>query len=221
MSPSLQAEAAFQLGVESVVRQRDDALGLALFLGPHDRRALALQRQDRERPRRQEMLLGAAVMIALMRHGGDDAGLIVVPADAADAGAPRGSPSARRRRRPEASRRWPSPAGQLHVDAIRRGFESGHRIGAEHHAVGLRALDQRIDQRRVLDHMRERLARRDLAAERQIGRPHRVLQLGVGDDHVEDRLRAVGDLVPDAERFEQPARRRRDRRSARVAGVAA
>ena len=82
----MQAEALFQLGVEAVVRQRDDALGLALFLGPHDRRALALERQDRERPRRQEMLLGAAVMIALVRDGGDDARLTVVPADAADAG---------------------------------------------------------------------------------------------------------------------------------------
>ena len=47
-----------------------------------------------------------------------------------------------------------------------------------------------VDQRRVLDHVRERLARRDLAVERQEGRPHRVLQLGIGDHHVEDRLRA-------------------------------
>jgi hypothetical protein len=97
--------------------------------------------------------------------------------------------------------------------------ESRHRIGAEHHTVHRRPLDQRIDQGRILDHVRERLARRDLTAERQIGRPHRVLQLGVGDDHVEDRLRAIRDLAPDAQRFEQPARRRRDRRRARVAGV--
>ena len=48
---------------------------------------LALQRQDRERARRQEMLLGAAVMIALVRDRGDDAGLAVVPAVARDAGA--------------------------------------------------------------------------------------------------------------------------------------
>ena len=60
----------------------------------------------------------------------------------------------------------------------------------------------------------------DLAGERQIGRPHRVVQLGVGDHHVEDRLRAVGDLVPDADGLEQPPRRGRDRRSARIAGVA-
>ena len=87
----LQAEAAFELGVEFVVGQRDDALGLALVLGPDDRRAMAdvgvvLQRQDRERSGRQEMLLGAAVVIALVRDGGDDGGLVVAPAVARDAG---------------------------------------------------------------------------------------------------------------------------------------
>ena len=110
--------------------------------------------------------------------------------------------------------------GETHIDAIRAGLETRHRVGAKLDAVRLRPLDQRIDQRRILDHVRERLARRDLAAERQIGRPHRVLQLGIGDDHVEDRLRAVGDLVPDADGLEQPPRRRRDRRGARVARVA-
>ena len=34
---------------------------------------LPVERQDRERPGRQEMLLGAAVMVALVRDGGDDA----------------------------------------------------------------------------------------------------------------------------------------------------
>ncbi len=83
------------------------------------RRAVAGQRQDRERPGRQEMLFGAAVMIALVRHGGDDAGLIVVPADAADAGA-----LADRRARAiggdQKLRRDASPSGgQLDVDALR------------------------------------------------------------------------------------------------------
>ena len=82
----MQAETPFQLGVEFIVRQRDDALGLALFFRPHDRRALSLQRQDRERPRRQEMLLGAAVMIALVRDRGDDRRLVVVPAVRRNAG---------------------------------------------------------------------------------------------------------------------------------------
>ena len=37
----LQPEAAFELGVEFVVGQRDDALGFRLLLGPDDRRAMA------------------------------------------------------------------------------------------------------------------------------------------------------------------------------------
>ena len=54
---------------------------------------------------------------------------------------------------------------------------------------------------------------------RNVGRID-VLQLGIGDDHVEDRLRVVRDLVPDADGLEQPPRRRRDRRGARVARMA-
>jgi hypothetical protein len=47
--------------VEVGIRQRDDALGFArLSVHTIDER-LALERQDGERTRRQEMLLGAAV----------------------------------------------------------------------------------------------------------------------------------------------------------------
>ena len=56
----------------------------------------------------------------------------------------------------------------------------------------------------------------DLAREGEEHRPHRVLQLGVGDDHVEDRLRVGGDRVPHAERLEHAPRRGRDRRGAQV-----
>ena len=55
-----------------------------------------------------------------------------------------------------------------------------------------------------------------LAVEGQEHRPHRVLQPAVGDHHVEDRLRVVGDLLPDADRLEQPPRRRHDRGRARI-----
>ena len=81
----LQAEAPLELDVKFRIGQRDDALRLARLFGPHDRGAAALQRQDRERSRRQEMLFRPAVMIALMLDGGDDAGLLVVPAEALDA----------------------------------------------------------------------------------------------------------------------------------------
>ena len=82
----MQAEALLQLGVKFLVGQRDDALGLARGFGPHDRRALSRERQDRERPGGQEMFLGAAVVLALVRHRGDDRRLIVIPAMRGDAG---------------------------------------------------------------------------------------------------------------------------------------
>ena len=44
------------------------------------------QRQDREGPGRQEMLLGAAVVRPFMRDRADDAGLAVVPVHRLDAG---------------------------------------------------------------------------------------------------------------------------------------
>ena len=54
--------------------------------GPNDRGAVALQRQDRERPRGKKMLLGAAAMIARVADRGDDRRLIVSPAVGGDAG---------------------------------------------------------------------------------------------------------------------------------------
>ena len=82
----MQAEAFLQLVVELVVGKRDDAVGVAPLLGPHDGRALSRQRQNGERPRWQEMLFGTAFMIALETDRGDDGGLIVVPAVGDDAG---------------------------------------------------------------------------------------------------------------------------------------
>ena len=72
----------------------------------------------------------------------------------------------------------------------------------------------------VLDHMGERLAGLDLAREGEKHRPHGVVEPAVGDHHVEDRLRLSADGIPDAERLEQPPRRRDDGRCAFVVGVA-
>ena len=70
------------------------------------------------------------------------------------------------------------------------------RGGPKLDAFGLGAADQRVDQIAVLDHMCERFARLDIAREGQKRRPGSVLQLEIGDDHVEDRLRLGGDLDP-------------------------
>ena len=82
----MQAEAPLQLGVKLIVRQRDDAGRLGIGLGPHQRGAVAGERQDRERARGQEMLHGAALVRTLMRHRGDDRRLAVIPAVRRNAG---------------------------------------------------------------------------------------------------------------------------------------
>ena len=71
--------------MEFVRGQRDDGSLFAAGLGPDDRRAPALQRQDGEWAGRQKMFLGAAFMIALVPDIDDDRRLAVVPAVQGDA----------------------------------------------------------------------------------------------------------------------------------------
>ena len=107
--------------------------------------------------------------------------------------------------------------GQRHIDAIGARDEIGHRGGAKIDALGLGALDQRVDQMAIFDHVRERFARLDIAGEGQEHRTGGVFQLGIGDDHVEDRLRAGCDLVPHPDGIEQPAAGGDDGGRARIA----
>src|SRR6201999_4352127 len=83
----MQAEALLELAVKFVFRECDDAGGFSAPLGPHQRRAFSRQRQDRKGTGGQEMLLGAALMVALMADGDDDTRLVIVPAMSGDAGA--------------------------------------------------------------------------------------------------------------------------------------
>jgi len=174
------------------------------------------QRQDRERTRRQEMLLGAAAVVALMPDRDDDAGLIVVPAMGRDAGA-LAEFRARAVGRDQQGGRNNAAVGQRHVDTIGMRLIAGNRGRPEIDATGLGVLDQRIDQMAVFDHMGERLARFDMAGKGQEDRPGGILELGIGDDHVEDRLRVGSDLAPDADRLEQPPAGGDDGGRARIA----
>ena len=183
--------------------------------------AVARQRQDRERAGRQEMLLGAAVVVALVRDRADDRRLVVVPAVRGDAG--------------------------LLADLRARAVGADQQPRRDRVAVGEGA--RRCAFARIVKAGRPRVARRstpsafafatsasissrfsimcakaspgfDLALEGQEGRPHRVVELGIGDHHVEHRLRLARDRLPDADRLEQPPRRRGDRRGARIAATA-
>ncbi|MGY4499647.1 hypothetical protein ACVWYH_003578 [Bradyrhizobium sp. GM24.11] len=65
--------------------------------------------------------------------------------------------------------------------------------------------------------MRKGFAGRDIAGEIQKRRTRGVLELGIGDDHVEDRLRLSLDVVPGAERLEEAAAGCDDRGRAGIA----
>ena len=122
------------------------------------------------------MLLGAAIVIALVRDRGDDRRLIVIPAVRGDAGllADLRARAVGADQQPRGNR---LAVGELNVDRIRRVFETADRAGAQLDAELFRLRDQRIDQMPVLDHVRERLARLHLAAEGEERRPHRVVEL--------------------------------------------
>ena len=79
------AKASRHFGVESRFIQRQHCRRLVGALGPYQRRSVFRHRQNRERPRRQEMLIGDAIMRPFVGDGGDDAGLGIGPADGADA----------------------------------------------------------------------------------------------------------------------------------------
>lgn len=212
----MQAKTLLELAVKLFVAERDDARSLAAALGPHQRGSLASERQNRKRTRGQKVLLGAAFVIALVAHGDNDAGLIIFPAVGGNAGA-----LAQLRLRTvsgdQQARRDDAAIAERHVDALGARVVRRHGGGAQIDAFSFGADDQRIDQAAVLDHVREGLARRDVAGEIQERRTRGVLELGVSDDHVEDRLRLGLDVVPDAERLEQAAAGGDDRGRAGIA----
>src|SRR5215470_8826210 len=83
----MQLKTPLEFGVKRLVRQSHDALGIGLGFGPDDRGTAAFERQNSERAGGQKMLLGAAVVLALMLDIYDNCRLVVAPAMSGDAGA--------------------------------------------------------------------------------------------------------------------------------------
>ena len=84
------------------------------------------------------MFFGAAVMIALMADGDDDAGLIVIPAMGGDAGA-LAQFRARAVGGDQQARVDDAAVGKRDVDAVGARIEARHRGGAQVDARGLGA----------------------------------------------------------------------------------
>ena len=77
----LRGEAEFKLADEILGVEREERAGVGAALVPDNARPAAGQRQDGERAGRQEMLLRPAFVLALVLDRGDDAGLVIVPAE--------------------------------------------------------------------------------------------------------------------------------------------
>ena len=123
------------------------------------------------------MLDGAAFVVALVRHRGDDAGLGVGPADPADAGfvAQARAPAVGG----DEQRRLDHLAvGERDGDGLVGGVEAAHADRPQAHAPRAARGRQGGHERAALDHMGERLAGLDLAAEGEEDRTHRVAAAG-------------------------------------------
>jgi hypothetical protein len=162
------------------------------------------------------MLLGAAVVRPFVAHRAHNAGLSILPSHGSYPGH-----FAQPRIHAVGCDQKPSldggAVGQMDTGTRAAAFESRHRQPFDDVDAKLRrAPPQRSVQHLVVDHVRERLARRHLASEGQENGANRVGRARIGDDHFGDRLRLRRDLGPAAELVEHAAGGCRYRRSAAI-----
>jgi hypothetical protein len=198
-----EGEAIFELAQEVVGRQRQKRLGVGAALVPHNAGKAPAHWQDGEGPGGQEMLFGAALVVALVGDGGDDGGHAGVPADHRDLGE---LAQLRARAVGGDDQSRPEPlAGRKHdlsrvAPRRKLGRCGGDRLDAERGG----GFAQRGANIIVERHMRERLVARGLEA--QLLEPHRVAHPPVGDGHLKDRLGERRQGCPGAHLLDQPTR---------------
>ena len=163
------------------------------------------------------MLDRPAAVIALMRDGGDDAGLAVGPGNPADAGlfaqaraAAIGGHEQRRRHGLAARQSFTSDASHRHAKARRPPRVAGSTPAWRQASTSAPVRSP------ALTIWAKGSPPSDLAVEGEKAGRTGSLKAAVGDHHVEDRLRLVRDPVPDPQRLQHPARRRRDSEGALV-----
>ena len=209
-------ETPLDLGQECRVVERDD-LAPALFLfRPGDARAVAGERQQRERTGGQEMLHGPAAVGLGMAHGGEDAELGIAPAHHLDAGglaqaraASVGGNEQRRAQRPA--------SGERDVHAVLVSGKSVHAAAAEQRdpRPRRRAGDQRIEQPVVLDDPGGGLAIHAIVVGDE-DRAKGIVEARVGDVDRRHRLGMPGNRRPDAEQGEHVLGAGRQREGASI-----
>ena len=181
-----------------------------LVFCPHDRRPSSFQWQNGERSAGQEMLIGSPPMLALMRDRSRQATLAVGPTRPANS---RGFPA----QRPGAIR--PDDEGSLHATPVGKDCTGGidAEVDTVEPAAGLLDLCavERAEEARVqaggLHHLGQVFALAGLLAERQEGRPDRVVEPRIGDGHLDDRLALAREHRPHAEHLQHSTPRGGDR----------
>ena len=84
--PEMETKALLKLGMKIRVRQSNNPRRLLCIFRPDNRGTPALEWQNRKRTGREEMLFSPAIVVALMRYGGDDRGLRIGPSGPLHAG---------------------------------------------------------------------------------------------------------------------------------------
>ena len=206
----LRGEAQLELAHEVVGVEREQRSGIGAPLVPDNARLASRQRQDGEGAGRQEMLLGAALVVALVRDRRDETRLVVVPADRLDFGE-RPQPRAgavRRDRKTGAD--GPAAVGERKLSDMLARAKAGDRGCEARDAEALAERRQGPNDVVGESHMGKRLAIVP-RLEMEMGQAHGVAHVPVHDIHLEDRLRLRLDLLPGADALEKPPRPAGDR----------
>ena len=205
----LRGEAQFELAHEVLRVERKQRVRVGAPFVPDDARPAPGQRQDGEGASGQEMLLGAALMVALVRDRGDEAGLVVVPADGRNLGERAQLRARAVRRDRKSSADCAAVRERQFADMLARA-PARDRGGEARDAEPLAEVRQGPDDVVVEGHMGERLAVLP-RVEMEMGEAHRVAHAPVHDVHRQDGLRFRFDRLPGADPLEEPPRPLGDR----------
>ncbi len=217
-----QAEPLLGFDEEGGIVHRHNGTADLLVLRPGDARAVTRERQNRERPGRQEVLHGARAVRLSMRDRGDDANLLVGPADDADAGRIAQTRGAAVRR----DKNFGAQAATVVQDsahAVRSRLVAGDAAAADQRDAGPLRHCRRdgVMQARVLDNEGRRVAViNGVVVANEQGAEH-IVERGIGDVDAGNLLRVRGQRGPDAERSQHALRSGRDGGGADISGAAA
>src|SRR5262249_6580725 len=193
-------EAFSELGDECHFVGGHDRLAACFGLGPYDRGAIALERQDGEGTGGEEMLNGLAVMRRRMRSRGNDTDLWIAPTDTFDA-SHFAQPRAFAVGSDEKLRTEFASAAALRANADRRCGVVDDALGCDDlkRRRARQSADERAVEISILDHVGACFGRSQIVVEAKQHGTKRGFELTVRDLDTGDTFSIGGKLRPDAE----------------------